>query len=149
MVARPAPTIISRPAPGAAVGVTEAVIHRVVHAFYGRIRADAALGPIFSSKIGEWDPHLQKMCDFWSSMLLMTKRYDGRPVPVHVAIEGLDHPHFARWLDLFAETAREQCPAAMADLFIDRAERVAQSLQLSLDFHSGILPPLKAPIRAR
>lgn len=145
---RPAPTIVSRPAPGAALGVTEAIIERVVHGFYARIRADATLGPIFSARIDDWDPHLRKMCDFWSSMLLMTRRYDGRPVPPHMMIAELDKPHFGRWLDLFRETARAECPPAMADLFIDRAERVAQSLQLALDFKNGVLPPIKAPIRA-
>ena len=102
----------------------------------------------FARRIADWDPHLARMRDFWSSMLLMTKRYDGRPVPKHLAIEELDHAHFERWLALFRDTARAECPPAMADLFIDRAERVAQSLRLALDFQRGVLPPLKIPIRA-
>ena len=124
------------------------MIHRLVHAFYDRIRADEVLGPVFSREITDWAPHLAKMCDFWSSVVLMTKRYDGRPVPAHVKIEGLDHAHFERWLAMFGDTAREVCPAEAAALFIDRAGRIAQSLRLSLDFHRGVLPPLKAPIRA-
>ena len=28
-----------------------------------------------------WPRHLGKMCDFWSSTLLRTGRYDGRPLP--------------------------------------------------------------------
>jgi hemoglobin len=142
------PRVIHRPPPGLEVGVDEAMIERMVHAFYAKIRADDVLGPIFSSVISDWAPHLRKMCDFWSSMLLMTKRYDGRPVPAHVKIAGLDKPHFQRWLTMFEATAREVCPPAAAELFIDRAHRVAQSLQLALDFHRGVLPPLKAPIRA-
>ena len=144
----PEPTIIHRPAPGVAAGVTEEMIHGLVHGFYDRIRADDVLGPIFSAEIEDWDPHLAKMCDFWSSMLLMTRRYDGRPVPAHVKIPNLDRPHFERWLNLFRHTASELCPPEAAALFIDRAERVAQSLQLSIDFSRGILPPLKAPIRS-
>ena len=124
------------------------MIRGLVHGFYDRIRADDVLGPIFSAEIEEWDPHLAKMCDFWSSMLLMTRRYDGRPVPAHVKIPNLDRPHFERWLNLFRHTASELCPPEAAALFIDRAERVAQSLQLSIDFSRGILPPLKAPIRS-
>ena len=144
----PEPTIIHRPAPGVAAGVAEAMIRGLVHGFYDRIRADDVLGPIFSAEIEDWDPHLAKMCDFWSSMLLMTRRYDGRPVPAHVKIPNLDRPHFERWLNLFRQTASELCPPEAAALFIDRAERVAQSLQLSIDFSRGILPPLKAPIRS-
>lgn len=143
------PRVVNRPPPpGLEAGVDEAMIQRLVEAFYAKIRADGVLGPIFSSVITDWAPHLQKMCDFWSSMLLMTKRYDGRPVPAHLKIEGLDRPHFERWLGMFEATAREVCPPAAAALFIDRAHRVAQSLQLALDFQRGVLPPLKAPIRA-
>lgn len=142
------PRVVYRPPPGESVGVDEAMIRKVVFTFYDRIRADEVLGPIFAKEISDWDPHLEKMCDFWSSMLLMTKRYDGRPVPAHVKIPGLDKEHFEHWLDLFRQTAESLAPPEAAALFMDRAQRVAQSLQLSIDFHKGILPPLKAPIRA-
>lgn len=143
------PTVVHRPPPpGVDAGVDEALIRTLVDTFYARIRADATLGPIFAHEIADWEPHLAKMYDFWSSVILMTKRYDGRPVPTHVKIEGLDHQHFEHWLKLFEQTARDVCPPAAADLFIDRANRIAQSLRLSLDFHRGVLPPLKAPIRA-
>lgn len=33
--------------PGAAVGVTEPMIHALVHGFYDAIRTDPMLGPIF------------------------------------------------------------------------------------------------------
>ena len=141
-------TVPGPPPPGTLAGVDEAMIETVVRAFYGKIRADEVLGPIFSAVIADWEPHLRKMCDFWSSILLMTKRYEGRPVPPHLKIEGLDRPHFERWLRLFDETTRDICPPAAAELFIDRAGRVAQSLLLAIDFQRGVLPPLKAPIRA-
>ena len=145
----PEPRVIVRPPPpGQQLGIDEAMIHRVVHTFYDRIRTDAVLGLIFTAQIQDWTPHLAKMCDFWSSVLLMTRRYDGRPVPAHVKIPGLEHEHFAHWLELFRATAREIAPPEAAGLFIDRAERIAQSLQLSIDFHRGVLPPLKAQIRA-
>ena len=149
MTQKPDPHVLLRPpAPGVAAGVDEAMIVALVHGFYDRIRADEVLGPVFSAEISDWDPHLAKMVDFWSSVVLMSKRYDGRPVPAHVKIPGLDRAHFTRWLALFEEVAREICPPDAADLFIDRARRIAHSLQLSLDFHRGIMPPLKAPSRA-
>ena len=146
---KPEPRVVHKPPPpGAAAGVDEAMIRRLVHAFYARIRADDVLGPIFAGEISDWEPHLAKMCDFWSSVVLMTRRYDGRPVPAHVKIPGLDHAHFEHWLALFEATAREVCPPQAAAIFIDRAGRIAQSLRLSLDFHRGVLPPLKAAIKA-
>ena len=98
-------------APGTPVGVTEAMIHDLVHAFYGKIRKDPALGPVFARVIGgDWDPHLAKMCDFWSSVLLMTGRFHGSPMVAHTRVEGIRPTHFARWLHLWRETAAEVCP---------------------------------------
>jgi hemoglobin len=151
---KPDPRALLRPPPpGAEAGIDEAMIRKVVDAFYARIRQDDLLGPLFAALVENWDEHLPKMYDFWSSLLLMTKRYNGRPVPAHVKIsdsrgESLGPEHFARWLELFAETSRDICPPAAAELFIERAQRVAQSLQLSIDWQHGRLPPIKAPIRS-
>src|SRR3546814_3880177 len=57
--------------------ISEALVHDLVFAFYDRIRADATLGPIFDGVIGDrWDEHLAKMCDFWSSVMLASGRYE-------------------------------------------------------------------------
>jgi hemoglobin len=52
----------------------------------------------------------------------------------HLKLEGLTSEHFERWLAMFRATAREVCPPASADFFIDRAERIAKSLQAALFF---------------
>lgn len=120
-------------------GVTEAHVAKLVHGFYGRIRADDLLGPIFSREIAEdeWPDHLRNMCDFWSSVVLRTDRYGGRPLPPHLRLEGLGEPHFRRWLALFRATAEAELPAEAALLFIQRAERIAHSFRLSIAFHRG------------
>lgn len=129
--------------PGVAVGVTEAMIGRLVPAFYAKVRRDPVLGPIFEDAIGDgWDAHLVKLCDFWSSVMLMTGRFKGRPMPVHVAIPDIGPDHFARWLALFRETAAEVCPPPAAALFQARAEMIAESLQLGIAVSRGELPPL-------
>ncbi len=92
---KPTRVITKPPPPGVELGIDEAMIRCVVHAFYGRIRADGMLGPIFAAHVSDWEPHLAKMCDFWSSILLMSRRYQGQPVPVHLKIEGLGEQHFA------------------------------------------------------
>lgn len=130
-------------APGHAAGVDEAMIRELVHRFYARVRADAVLGPIFDRIIGDgWDEHLAKLCDFWSSVTLMTGRYHGRPMPAHFRIEGLDATHFGRWLALFRLTAHEVCPPEAAALFVQRAETIAESFQLGLAAARGELPPI-------
>lgn len=135
-------------APGTPVGVTEEMIHELVHAFYGKIRKDPALGPIFNRVIGEgWDPHLAKMCDFWSSVTLMSGRFHGSPMAAHARIEGLRPTHFARWLHLWRETTAEVCPPQAAALFVERAEMIAQSLQLGVAASRGELPPVRSAAR--
>ncbi len=125
----------------AATGIDEAMIERLVHRFYDRVRADPLLGPVFAARIADWGPHLDKMCAFWSSVALMTGRYHGQPVVAHRDLPvGADH--FDRWLALFRATARAECPPAAADHFIERAERIAESLELAAAVHRGEpLPP--------
>jgi hemoglobin len=131
-----------RVGPGAAVGIDEAMIRAQVHGFYGQIRVDPALGPIFNREIQDWEPHLEKMCDFWSSVLLMTARFKGSPMTTHARLEGLRPTHFAHWLHLFRQTARTVCPPAAADLFIAKAEMIAESLQLGIAAARGEIAPL-------
>ena len=100
----------------ARTGIDEAMIRRLVHGFYSRIRIDPVLGPIFAARIKEWDPHLARMCAFWSSVVLMTGRYHGRPMQKH-ALLPVSGAHFDRWLRLFADTAREMCPPAGGGAF--------------------------------
>ncbi len=115
----------------------EAMIHTVVHGFYDEIRGDDLLGPIFNRLIAEtdWPHHLAKMCDFWSSTLLRTGRYDGRPLPPHLVIPELGDQHFRRWLKLFRATVRRVCPPDVAALFMDRALRVSHSFRLAIAFN--------------
>lgn len=133
--------------PGAGVGVTEDLIHDQVHAFYGKVRFDPALGPIFREAIADWDHHLAKMCDFWSSVLLMTDRFKGAPMAVHAALPKIRPTHFARWLNLFEQTAHEVCPPDVATLMISKSQMIGQTMQLHLAAVRGdpswILPAIR------
>lgn len=131
----------ARIAPGTAVGVTEEMIRAQVHTFYGRVRQDPELGPIFNGKVADWDEHLAKLCDFWSSVTLMTGRFKGQPMRAHVEVPQIEPGHFGRWLEIWRETARDICPPDAAALFIAKAEMIGESLQLGLAFHRGEAPP--------
>jgi hemoglobin len=113
--------------------INEEMIRTLVHAFYGKIRDDAVLGPIFVQVIGsDWNPHLAKMCDFWSSVMLMSGRYKGNPMIAHMRLKMVRPEHFERWLALFGETAKEVCPPDIAAIFVMRGKNIAQSLQLGM-----------------
>jgi hemoglobin len=122
----------------AETGIDEAMIDRLVRAFYARVRADETLGPIFAARITDWEPHLQRMCAFWSSVALMSGAYHGQPMQKHLPLP-VDARHFDRWLALFAETARDLCPPKAADCFIERAQKIAESLELGLAGARGVL----------
>lgn len=120
-------------APGAAVGLTEAMIARMVHTFYGRIREEAVLGPIFEDALhDQWDAHLAKLCDFWSSVLLMTGRFKGSPMAAHAGNPHVADDHFALWLALFHRTADDVLPPGPAALFKAKADMIGESLRLGL-----------------
>jgi hemoglobin len=122
----------------AEIGIDEALIEQLVSGFYLRVRKDALLSPIFDSRIAEWEPHLRRMCGFWSSISLMSGRYHGQPMRVHLPLP-IDARHFDRWLALFEITARDVCPPKAAEFFIDRAHRIAQSLELGVAAARGIM----------
>jgi hemoglobin len=119
-------------------GIDEAMIERLVRGFYARIREDELLGPIFAARITNWEPHLQRMFAFWSSVALMSGRYHGQPMRAHLPLP-VDARHFDRWLALFEAAARALCPPAAAEHFIERARRIADSLEMGLAVHHGVM----------
>ncbi len=131
-------------APGLEASVTEEMIRDLVLAFYARVRRDAVLGPVFNAAIGDWDAHLDKLCAFWSSVTLMTGRYKGTPMKAHAELPQIGAEHFRQWLGLFRTTAAELCPPDAAALFIARAERIADSLQMGIAIHRGIRPAVRS-----
>ena len=58
----------------------------------------------------DWEGHFAPLCAFWSSVALMSGRYHGQPMVAHLPLP-IDTPHFDRWLEIFAETARRRLPA--------------------------------------
>ncbi len=120
----------------ARTGIDEAMIERLVRAFYARAQHDELIGPVFAKHVRDWEPHVAKMCAFWSSVALMSGRYHGQPMAAHLTLP-VDASHFDRWLALFETVAREVCPSVAADHFIDRARRIAESLELGIASSRG------------
>jgi len=112
--------------------MNETVIQELVHRFYGKIRADEMLGPIFDGAIGDrWDSHLATMRMFWSSVMLGSATYKGNPLAVHLRLPIASPRHFERWLCLWRETAAEVC-GDQAGVFVEKAESIARRLILAL-----------------
>ena len=117
-------------------GIDDTMIEKLVREFYLRVQADPMLGPVFDAHIKDWEPHLQRMFAFWSSVALMSGVYHGRPMEVHMRLP-VDSRHFDSWLTIFAETAGDVCPPAAARHFVDRAQAIAQSLEMGIASVNG------------
>ena len=116
--------------------VIEDDISRLISAFYDRVRRDALLGPIFNGAIDDWPAHLDKLEAFWSSVMLTSGRYKGHPMRAHVRHEtAMTSAAFDRWLGLWRETTDELLSPAAAAAFQDKARRIAESLQLGVQFY--------------
>lgn len=116
--------------------ITEDNIAKLVSAFYARVREDAVLGPIFNGAIQDWPHHLNKLQAFWSSVLLTSGRYKGQPMVAHVRHERhMTRENFARWLELWRETSSDLLTPEAAAIFQEKADRIAESLQLGVQFY--------------
>jgi hemoglobin len=121
---------------GATGLATEDGIRRLLELFYGRVRHDAQLGPVFAKAVGTtdaaWTPHLARLADFWSSVMLRSGRYHGDPFSAHLRLPDLEPAMFDRWLALFGESCAEVLEPDVADAFRERAGRIASSLRMGL-----------------
>lgn len=125
----------------AQTGITEAMIDILVRDFYDQIRKDPLLGPIFTNRIKDWEPHLSQMVGFWSSVILMSGRYHGNPMAKHRDL-AVTATHFDRWLNVFRGTLRDLCPPAAQLHFSQTAERIAFSLARGIAGHAATPVPV-------
>jgi len=111
--------------------ITPSSIVQLGDTFYGRVRADAVLGPVFEARLaGHWHEHMPRMYAFWTKVLLDTGEFQGNVFGKHMALSGIEKEHFVRWLTLFRMTAIEVFGVDGASDAIVVANRIASSLQL-------------------
>ena len=116
-------------------GITEALIAELVDTFYGRVRLDPMLAPVFA-RVGDWDAHLTKLRAFWSSVTLMSGRYHGQPMQAHFPLL-IEPAHFDRWLALFELTVADVCDPDAAVVFMEKARRIADSFEMAIATKDG------------
>jgi len=115
----------------------ESALPELLRRFYGRVRQDDQLGPIFNAAVHDWDKHLAQIADFWSSVMLGTGRYKGNPVARHLPHAAqIDRAKFDRWLELWRETTDDMLPATLAAALQAKAGKIAESLMLAMQFPS-------------
>ena len=124
--------------------IGEEPLRILVETFYAKVRQDPLIGPVFNTAIDDWPEHLDKLQAFWSSVMLTSGRYKGRPLPEHVKHAGsIRRESFERWLALWREATEEVLPPSAAEAMQEKAARIAESLSLGIEFAKGMPPSLR------
>ena len=106
--------------------IDETDVRLLVDKFYEKVRQDDLLAPVFEPVIGdEWEHHLGRMTDFWSTLLLYTKKFSDYPLTKHLPLD-LTKEHFDRWLLLFHSTVDELFQGQIAENAKSRANSIAR-----------------------
>ncbi|MEO6069097.1 MAG: group III truncated hemoglobin [Chitinophagaceae bacterium] len=107
-------------------------VKNLVDTFYGKVREDELIGPIFNEKLeGRWPEHLAKLTTFWQTILIGEHTYFGTPFPPHSQLP-IDSHHFDRWIQLFGETVDNLFKGETADEAKSRAGKMSEMLQYKL-----------------
>lgn len=111
-------------------------IRLLVDRFYRDVRDHPRLGSVFNNAIGtsdqEWEPHLQKITHFWTSLFLGTKSYRGNPLRAHRELPQFPIELFDDWLELFQTKVAEIYAPDIYEEFKTKSEMIASSLKLGI-----------------
>lgn len=113
-------------------------IRQLVDEFYGKVRRDEMLGPVFEERIGNnWDSHLDKMYRFWQTVLLDEgQTYFGNPFIRHASLP-IFGQHFERWLELWKETLHHHFKGPKVEEANMRANKMAYVFMTKLEAIRG------------
>jgi len=100
---------------------------------------------VFLASVEDWPAHMATLTDFWCTVMLAARRYKGNPLAIHAGLASALPPGafgalFPVWLGLWRETTRDRFPPDIAEVFITKAERIAESLKAGLLFDPARRP---------
>ncbi|HUC80825.1 MAG TPA: group III truncated hemoglobin [Flavisolibacter sp.] len=104
-----------------------------VDGFYGKVRENAQLAPVFASRIKDedWPAHLQRMYAFWNAILFAETGFNGNPMQKHMSLP-IDKSHFDQWLVLFRSTIDENFAGPKAEEAKKRAASIADIMNFKI-----------------
>lgn len=114
----------------------------MVDTFYDKVKANPTIGYIFNdiAKVN-WEHHLPKMYDFWSSILLNDHSYSGQPMGKHIDLSKqapMTKVEFLEWLRLFYETVDEHFKGEVAELAKYRGRSIAGIMLYKIESNETI-----------
>ena len=111
-------------------------IHRIVDAFFKKVKKDSLLAPYFVDKTqAEWDTFLPLMYSFWENALFYSGGYTGNPMQRHREMNDMrsfTREHFTKWVDLFSEAVDKWYAGEKAELMKERARNIATIMQVKI-----------------
>jgi len=115
-------------------------VQLLVETFYGKIRKDKVLGPIFNTIISDWESHLELLTDFWETQLFLKRKYYGNPVTAHQEVDdkmghSITSEHFGLWLNLWFATIDELFEGETAWIAKNRAQKMSTMLFMQIFQH--------------
>lgn len=112
-------------------------IRMLVDTFYGKVREDELLGPIFNGIIQDkWEEHLEKMYRFWQTVLLDEHTYYGSPFAPHAQMP-IRENHFNQWVKLFHSTIDSLFEGERAEKAKKQSEQMASIFQSKIYYIQG------------
>lgn len=117
-------------------------IQFMVDTFYDKVKVNPTIGYIFNevAKVN-WEHHLPKMYDFWSSILLNDHSYSGQPMGKHIDLSKqapMTKVEFLEWLRLFYETVDEHFKGDVAELAKYRGRTIAGIMLYKIESNETI-----------
>lgn len=112
-------------------------IKNLVDTFYGKVRQNELIGPVFNERIQDrWPEHLEKMYRFWQTVLIGPHTYFGSPFPPHAKLP-VEKEHFDTWMGIFAETIDELFEGKIAEEAKWRAAKMAEMFQIKINHYKN------------
>jgi hemoglobin len=109
----------------------------LVDTFYGNIRENELLGPIFNNiLIDRWPEHLEKMYRFWQTVLLEEHTYTGSPFVPHAKLP-IDQIHFDTWLTIWNNTINNLFEGPKAEEAKWRGDKMAEMFLYKIMYYQN------------
>ena len=93
------------------------------------------VAPVFDAAIGaHWETHLERMVEFWCTMMLDTRSFSGSVFGTHMQLKGVEPVHFERWMSLWYRHTAVGFDAADREQLREKQQYLL-SFTCSLFFH--------------
>ena len=112
-------------------------IKMLVDTFYGKIRENDLLGPIFNNILHDrWTEHLEKMYRFWQTVLLEEHTYAGSPFVPHAKLP-IHQLHFDTWLTIWSSTVNDLFEGTKAEEAKWRGNKMAEMFLYQITYYQS------------